>query len=125
MKNTAKILIVDDSELIRMKLFCMLKEEFGESNLVFSETVEKAWEKLIKNTIDVVLLDIYLPGENGTDLISDMLANKRLKDIPVIVITGTKEDSFVKASFEKHVYAYLHKPIDKIRLFETIKECIN
>jgi len=125
MNTDTKILIVDDAELYRMKIFCMLEDNFKEENLIFADSIETAWEKLIKNTIDVVLLDIYLPGENGTDLINDMLSNKRLKDIPIIVITGTREDSIVKTFYKKHVNSYLHKPIKREELLEAIAKCTN
>jgi CheY-like chemotaxis protein len=124
MDKTTKILIVDDSELIRMKLYHLLKGKYSESNMLFADTIDKAWEILKENIIDVILLDIYLPGRNGADLMSDMLTDDQFKDIPIIVITGTKEDSFVKVSFEKHVYAYLHKPIDRNKLLKVIDECV-
>ena len=124
MDKETKILIVDDSELMRMKLQHILLDEFAEENLIFAESIEKAWEKILKNSIDIILLDIYLPGENGADFINDILKNKRLKDTPIIVITGNTENSFVKISFEKYVHAYLHKSIDKTKLINSIKEAL-
>lgn len=84
--------------------------------------MKKTWEILNENEINIALIDIYMPGKNGADLINAMLADSNFKDIPIIVVTGTKKDSFVKASFEKHVHAYLHKPIDKMELRSSIKE---
>jgi CheY-like chemotaxis protein len=125
MDKEKKILIVDDSELMRMKIYHMLVDKFDEENLLFSDTIENAREKVFKNNISLILLDIYLPGENGADFINDLLNNKRLKDIPIIVITATAPNSFVKASFEKHVNSYLHKPIDKTELLDSIQNVLN
>ena len=124
MNKETKILVVDDSELMRINILHQINEDFDESNIFFAGTIAEAWEILKKNTINILLLDIYLPGQNGADLMSDMFAEKELKDIPIIVITGTSGDSFVKASFEKYVYAYLHKPINRDKLLKAIKECL-
>lgn len=124
MDSTINILVVDDSEMVRINLFYQVKSAFSEANIFLAETIDQAWEILNIEIIDVALVDIYLAGKNGADLISDMLADKKLKHIPIIVITGTGEDSYVKASFEKHVYAYLHKPVDNKKLIASIKGCI-
>lgn len=124
MDSTIKILVVDDSEMVRINLFYQLKKEFNESNIFFADTIDKAWGILNEKRIDVALIDIYLSGKNGADLINDMLADEKLKSIPIIVITGTGKDSYVKASFEKYVYAYLHKPVDNKKLIASIKGCV-
>ena len=122
MDKDTKILIVDDSELMRMQLYHILVEEYDAENLIFADSIEKAWEKVVKNNIDVILLDLYLPGENGTDFINDLLKNTRLKEIPIIVITGVANDSFVNAFYKEYVYSYLQKPVDKIELLKSIKK---
>lgn len=124
MEKELKILIIDDSELMRMKLYHILLEEFKEDNLIFADSIEKGWEKVIKYNVDVILLDLYLPGENGTDLINDLGKNERLKDIPIIVITGTPSNSMAETFYKKSVAAYLYKPIDKRELFKSIKKVL-
>jgi len=116
------ILVVDDSEVARVNILYQLKNIFKETNIFFADTMEKAWMVLNENEINIALIDIYMPGKNGADLINDMLGHEKFEKIPIIVITGTKEDSFVKSSFEKHVHAYLHKPIDKNKLISSIKD---
>ena len=120
-----KILIVDDCIMERTIRRYQLKELFDESNLFITNTIEKAWKILNENTIDLAIIDIYLPGKNGADLINDMILHKQLKDIPIMVVTGTSEGSFVKESYEKYVSAYLHKPIESKLLIRTINEILN
>lgn len=120
-----KILIVDDCIMERTLRCYQLKSLFDESNLFLASTIEKAWDILNDNTIDLAIIDIYLPGRNGADLINDMIFHKKLKGIPIIVITGTSEDSFVKASFRKYVNAYLHKPIESNLLIGTINKILD
>ena len=116
------ILVVDDSEVARVNILYQLKHVFNEANILPADTMEEAWETLNENEVNIALIDIYMPGKNGADLINDMLVDSKFKDIPIIVVTGTKKDSFIKASFEKHVHAYLHKPIDRMELLKSIKE---
>ncbi|PCI94907.1 MAG: hypothetical protein COB15_12700 [Flavobacteriales bacterium] len=119
------ILIVDDSEFERAIRCYQLKENFEKPNLFLASTIGKAWEILNENTIDLAIIDIYLPGKNGADLINDMIYDQKLKDIPIMVITGTPKDSFVKTFYERHVSAYLHKPIESKLLIRTINEILN
>jgi response regulator RpfG family c-di-GMP phosphodiesterase len=119
------ILIVDDSEFERAIRCYQLKEICEESNLFLAGTIEKAWGILNKDRIDLAIIDIYLPGKNGADLINDMICHKQLKDIPILVITGTSKDSFIKASYENYVSAYLHKPIETKLLISTVNEILN
>ena len=125
MNKLTKILVVDDSEIVRINILHLLNEDFDEANIFFADTIDKAWNILTNNEIDIVLVDIYLPGKNGTDLINDMLIDKDLKHIPIIVITGMNKNSFVKSSYEKYVYAYFNKPINKKRLLSSIKKVIS
>ena len=125
MNDTTKILVVDDAELERLQILVLLTNKYKESNLFSSSTIQGAWDILNNNLIDIVLLDMYLPGKNGADLITDMLNNDQLKNIPIIVVTGTNKDSLVKVSYEKYVSAYLHKPVERNELFDSIKKCLN
>ena len=124
MDKTIKILVVDDSEIVRINILHQLNEFYDETNIFIADTIEKAWNILNNKAIDVALIDIYLPGKNGADLINDMLRDSKMKSIPIIVITGTAEDSYIKARFEKYVYAYLHKPIDKTKMLNSIREAV-
>lgn len=118
------ILVVDDSDLVRLNIKFQLESFFNEINILLADSVEKAWLLLKANKVDIALIDIYFPGENGADLINDMLNDDDLKSIPVIVVTGTKEDSFIKASFKDYVHAYLHKPVKKDELWNAIQNLV-
>ncbi len=67
------ILVVDDSELARVKMMFLLQSCYKEVNILFAETIKQAWKLLNNEKIDIAIIDIYRPGENGVDLISKML----------------------------------------------------
>lgn len=81
---TVKILVVDDEEEIRKTLVDHL---FGriECEIIEAANGYEAIEKLGKNDIDLVLLDIKMPGISGTEVIQKIKTLS--KEIPIIVIT--------------------------------------
>jgi two-component system, chemotaxis family, response regulator Rcp1 len=74
---------------------------------------------------DLVLLDVMLPGKNGRELLAEMRSEKALKDIPVVIMTGTVEPA-AAAEFEHlHVQGFLTKPVDLtefLKLVEQLKD---
>jgi chemotaxis family two-component system response regulator Rcp1 len=74
---------------------------------------------------DLVLLDVMLPGKNGRELLAEMRGEDTLKDIPVVIMTGTVEPG-AAAEFEHlHVQGFLTKPVDLgafLKLVEQLKD---
>jgi two-component system response regulator len=58
----------------------------------------------------MILLDINLPGIKGTDVLQGIRGNPMLKNIPVIMLTSSKDDRDVLAAFQGRANAYLVKP---------------
>lgn len=81
-----KVLLVEDEPL----LIDLYEERFKEEefNLVTAETGEDALKVAEKGGIDLVLLDILLPGINGFEVLRRLKANMDTRDIPVIVLTN-------------------------------------
>ncbi|MDD3051831.1 MAG: response regulator [Candidatus Cloacimonetes bacterium] len=78
-----QILVVDDKRFLRETLIDYLGEEY---DIIEAETGEIALEKYRDLNIDLVLLDVNLPGINGIKTLQMM--KKIKKDIPVIGLTG-------------------------------------
>jgi len=74
---------------------------------------------------DLILLDLHLPEVDGLTLLREIRKCDRLKEIPVLIMTGTAGDEDV-AEFEKmDVQGFLVKPIDLekfLALVETLKD---
>lgn len=81
---TARILIVDDEEEIRKTLVDHLSGRI-ECDIIEAANGYEAIERLEKNDIDLVLLDIKMPGISGTEVIEKIKALPKI--IPVIVMT--------------------------------------
>ncbi|MBV6642677.1 MAG: response regulator [Cyclobacteriaceae bacterium] len=60
----------------------------------------------------VILLDLKMPKVDGTELLQILRMDKLTKNIPVVVMTSSKEDSDLKKCYEYGVNSYVVKPID-------------
>jgi len=59
----------------------------------------------------VVLLDIKMPKVDGLEVLRKMRADQRLRNVPVVMLTSSREESDILASYEHHVNAYVVKPV--------------
>ncbi len=103
------VLIVDDEELIRITVKKILKEENYKINT--AETGRAAIEKFLKNSFDLVLLDINLPDINGLEVLKEL---KRIDpDVLVIIITGYASIEDAVQAIKSGAYDYIEKPLKK------------
>jgi len=119
-----KITTVDDSRIIRK----IIK---GVISTLEYETVEAdcgsaAMELLGKDNGDIalVLLDWNMPGMNGLEVLQAIKADKRLKDIPVMMVTTEAEKSNIVTAIQSGAANYLTKPFEQEELVTKIMECL-
>ncbi|MCF7668870.1 MAG: response regulator [Verrucomicrobia bacterium] len=70
----------------------------------------------------VVLLDIKLPGMSGLDILKYMKENPALKDIPVVMLSASREEPDLDQSYSLGAHAYVVKPLDFHELIEATKK---
>ncbi len=75
-----------------------------------------------KKTIDLMVLDIFMPGMNGVELI-DLLAEKNIS-LPIIVITGYTSTDLSDRLIRKGCLKVLHKPFKASELIEVVQEVL-
>ena len=119
--NEAKVLIVDDDEAIRESM-----NEFVDMSGYHSLTAvsaEEALERLVAESVDVVITDIMLPGMDGLEL-TDRI--KKEFDIDVIVMTGYSGDYSYEEAISKGASDFVFKPVRfeelLLRLRRVLKE---
>jgi len=102
-----RILIVEDDEEMRALLRDMIEEEGYKT-----ASVSNGWEafrKLAKESFDLIITDIRMPGLTGLDILPGI---KRLQpDAPIIVITAFGSEEVHRKALERGATAYLEKPI--------------
>jgi CheY-like chemotaxis protein len=70
----------------------------------------------------VMLLDLKLPKVDGLEVLKQIKADERLRIIPVVVLTSSKEEKDMVASYKLGVNAYVVKPVDFHEFVNAIKE---
>lgn len=116
----ARILLVDDERGIRYILRKML--EGAGYEVVEASSGEDCLDILDKEKLDLVLLDVMMPGLNGWEVCTRIKSRKETVNIPVGMLTvrNSKEDklkSFEKCGADWHI----SKPIDHESLLEAVK----
>ena len=71
---------------------------------------------------NLVLLDLKLPKVDGIDVLNLIKADRKLKLIPVVVLTSSKEDSDLLKSYDLGVNSYIRKPVDFDQFVDTVKQ---
>jgi CheY-like chemotaxis protein len=61
---------------------------------------------------NLVLLDLNLPRMNGREVLMAIKADPKLTDIPVVILTTSKAEEDIAASYRQHANCYISKPVD-------------
>jgi CheY-like chemotaxis protein len=69
----------------------------------------------------VILLDLNLPGTDGREVLSEIKADRRLKDIPVIVLTTSSDERDIQACYAAGANSYIQKPVDLRGFVDAIR----
>jgi len=116
------ILIVDDNVSNCEMIERQLKKEGHKTKICFDG--EQALTELKRNEFDTILLDVLMPKKNGYEVLMEMKKNLKLKDIPVIMVSGFKEEDTIVRCIEAGVDEYLTKPINSTLLKAKINSSL-
>lgn len=114
--DKVRVLVADDSRVIRKAINKILSNEF---ELIEAEDGETAWEHLLKDdSIEVLVSDIEMPKLDGYSLICRIRAAEaeRVRNVPIIVITGADDELTRERAFACGATDFIIKPIDGVQL---------
>lgn len=124
------ILIAEDddghAELIRSGLIdsgvCNIIKRFRDGQEIWKFlSKESTNEVREENKSYLLLLDINMPKMDGTEVLRRIKADDKLKEIPVIMLTTTDDPDEVETCYKIGCNIYITKPIDFMKLSETLK----
>jgi CheY-like chemotaxis protein len=124
------LLIEDDPRDVELTLTAL--DEYNLANeVVIVHDGEEALDYLYRrgdfsmrtdNNPVVVLLDLKLPKVDGLEVLKAIKSDQRLKSIPVVVLTSSREERDIVESYKLGVNAYVVKPVDFHEFVDAVKE---
>lgn len=81
-------------------------------------------EQLEEIAPDLLILDICMPGPDGLSLCRRIRGNPKFSALPILFLTGCKDDERFIKNIEVGGSAYLNKPIERRQLLSVVRELI-
>src|SRR5215213_3160756 len=106
----SSILVVDDNELNRDALSCLLRLQ--QHDVEVAADGESALALIRARNFDLVLLDVEMPGLSGLEVLTRIRATSNHTDLPVIMVTARTHGPDIVDAFNSGANDYLTKPID-------------
>ncbi|WP_082625330.1 response regulator [Cytobacillus dafuensis] len=121
MQKQLKVLICDDSALIRKKLknileLCKCKE------IEEAENGEEAVQKASSFLPDLIFMDIVMPGKDGIEALEEI--KKEQPNIKVVMASSAGTQSHLKKALDKGAYDFIQKPITLEAVTSIIEKII-
>jgi class 3 adenylate cyclase len=113
-ESGARLLVVDDNRVNRLLLIRGV--ELMGHRAAGAENGRVALEMLEREPFDLMLLDIAMPEMDGFQVLERLLADSRLRDLPVIVTSAVEGLDAVVRCIELGADDYLHKPVNPVLL---------
>ncbi|MEO6874368.1 MAG: response regulator transcription factor [Opitutaceae bacterium] len=117
-KNRIRLVLVDDSQVVRMGLRTLLATEPRIEIIGEAGSVGTAVETCARLRPEVVLLDIRLPDGTGFDACRQILA--KLPDTRILVLTSVADETLVDEAIRAGAHGYLLKEIDARGLLQAV-----
>ncbi|MHC4398949.1 MAG: response regulator [Planctomycetota bacterium] len=127
-----RVLIVEDEHDFAA-LLCSILANAG-YNVTTTYNCEDALSQVRKTRPDAITLDMQMPRESGAMFYRKLKADEKLRDIPVVVVTGVTRDdkemeTLVRSLLEPdnvpHPEAYVEKPVDAPHFLKTIRDVLS
>ena len=115
-----KIILVDDHELIREGLKKVIAKESDIDVIGEAQNADEMFELLSKDKIDIVVLDITLPGRSGLDLISEIKTH--YPEVRVLILSMHPEDRFAVRALRSGAYGFITKGTASKILIEALRK---
>jgi DNA-binding response OmpR family regulator len=115
-----RVLIVDDDKNLS-RLSGMILENSGKYEVMILNQSARALAAAIQFQAEVMLLDVDMPGLSGGDLAREAAMDSRLRDVPILFLTGlVRRDETLDGPIESGGRQFLAKPVDPAQLLAAV-----
>lgn len=103
------VLVIDDDAIVRL----MATEALGDAGyqVVEAPDAERGLEQFARGGVDLVLLDVILPGMNGFEACARLRAHAAGANVPIIVMTGLDDRDSIASAYDSGATDFITKPI--------------
>lgn len=122
-KNSARILVVDDSAINREMINDMLSDDYDIIEAANGEEALKILKEHVYD-IDLVLLDIIMPVVDGFGVLDVMKRYHWTDDTPVIMISTETSQSYIRKAYELGVTDYIRRPFDSFVIHKRVSNTL-
>ena len=121
-EGNRRILVVDDEPHIRRVLEVILGSSGFE--VVIASDGMQGLDNLGREPVDLILLDLMMPGASGLEILSKIRANPDRANTPVIILTAKGQDTDREAALAGGANDFLTKPFSPKKLIARIEEIL-
>ncbi len=114
-----KILVIDDSRVIRMRVRDMLPQ--GNFDVVEAQDGVEGMDAIRSQKPNLIMLDFLLPRMSGWEVFQEIQANPELQHIPLVLMSGRKEEVTEKITEPFEYFEFIQKPFEQKELIGAIK----
>jgi CheY-like chemotaxis protein len=118
-----KILVVDDDEMVLIALEELLRSKGYEIGTASGG--KEALEKIERESFDLVILDLVMPGMDGYEVCRRIRSNELYREIPVVMLTALTGEEDRKKGEDAGANLFLPKPISPQRLLSLIESALS
>lgn len=117
-----KILVIDDSKVIRMRVKDMLPA--GNFEVIEAKDGLEGYNLIRSENPNLIMLDFLLPKMSGWEVYQEIQKQQKFKTIPLLLMSGRKEEVTDKLPEPFELFAFVEKPFDQKQLVDAIKEAM-
>lgn len=116
---THKILVIDDSRVIRMRVRDMLPQ--GNFEVLEASDGVEGLNAIREQRPNLIMLDFLLPRMSGWEVFQEIQGQPDLQHIPLVLMSGRKEEVTEKMTEPFEFFEFIQKPFEQKELIEAIK----
>ena len=116
----AKILVIDDTGIMRNLLSEFLTEEGHDVDTAING--DDGITKALNGDYAIIFCDLHMPKKNGFEVLSEIKVDPDLKHIPVVMLTTSDSEADIVKSYARGACSFITKPMDFDKFRDVIRQ---
>ena len=120
--SSHKVIVIDDSKVIRMRVKDMLPE--GNFDIIEAKDGLEGFNLIKTENPNLIMLDFLLPKMSGWEVYQEIQKQPQFRSIPLVLMSGRKEEVTDKISEPFEHFCFVEKPFDREQLISAIRDAM-